>query len=260
MFRFFLIIYFSFCCLSPALASDAQDVDNIVQSFKTSMGNKDAQSISSLLDNSVELTYSNLHSTYSVSYTHLDVYKRQDMYDTRCATGYTDAVGKFFPNSPLAADTVNTQNIMDYSYCEKMFTIGQANRMRAALTSSIAGRNNLYSPTNLAATGALQPRPDLKPTPDFSIEKGVFVWGGPTAERTVFLCQNSSTQFQFRNKSWNDRITNVNWSFSNNASTATSTEMASPVYNSFSDAGWATITLEAIGNNSGCLLYTSRCV
>lgn len=65
MFRFFLIIYFSFCCLSPALASDAQDVDNIVQSFKTSMGNKDAQSISSLLDNSVELTYSNLHSTYS---------------------------------------------------------------------------------------------------------------------------------------------------------------------------------------------------
>jgi hypothetical protein len=181
-----------------------------------------------------------------------------DLHDTRCATGYTDAGGTFYPNSPLAADTSNTQNIMDYSYCEKMFTIGQANRMRAALTSSIAGRNNLYSPTNLAATGALQPRPDLKPIADFSVEKGVLSWGGQTAERAVFICQNSTTRFQFRNRSWNDTITNVNWTFSNTPATASSIEMTGSVLNTFSDAGWATITLNATGNNSGNTTLSSQ--
>jgi hypothetical protein len=174
-----------------------------------------------------------------------------DLYDTRCATGYTDFFGTYHPNSTLAADTVNTQNIMDYSYCQKMFTQGQADRMRSSLTSSVAGRNNLYSPSNLTATGALQPRADLKPIADFSVEKGVFSWGGITSERTVFLCQNSTTKFQFRNRSWNDTITDVNWTFSNNPTTTNSTLLVGAVTNSFKDAGWATITLEATGNNSG---------
>ncbi|GAA4835482.1 zinc-dependent metalloprotease [Algivirga pacifica] len=46
----------------------------------------------------------------------------------------------------------NTQNYMDYSSCPEMFTIGQKDRMRAALTSSVAGRNNLWSASNLSAT------------------------------------------------------------------------------------------------------------
>ena len=47
----------------------------------------------------------------------------------------------------------NVQNYMDYSYCSKMFTNGQCNRMRAALTSNTGGRNNLWTVANLAATG-----------------------------------------------------------------------------------------------------------
>lgn len=47
----------------------------------------------------------------------------------------------------------NVQNYMDYSYCSVMFTEGQVSRMRAALTSSTAGRNNLWSEANLVATG-----------------------------------------------------------------------------------------------------------
>ena len=174
-----------------------------------------------------------------------------DLYDTRCATGYTDFFGVYHPNSTLAADTSNTQNIMDYSYCSKMFTPGQATRMRASLTSTIAGRSNLYSPGNLVATGVLQPRADLLPIADFSVEKGIYSWGGITAERTVFLCQNSTTKFQFRNRSWNDTITAVNWSFSNSPSTASSTAMTGAVTSSFGTPGWATVTLEATGNNSG---------
>lgn len=65
MFRFLFLFLFTLCYLSTAFASDDQDVNNIVQSFKSSMGNKDAQDISTLLDNSVELTYNKLHSTYS---------------------------------------------------------------------------------------------------------------------------------------------------------------------------------------------------
>ncbi len=47
----------------------------------------------------------------------------------------------------------NVQNYMDYSYCNNMYTEGQKTRMRSALMSSISGRNNLWSATNLTATG-----------------------------------------------------------------------------------------------------------
>lgn len=47
----------------------------------------------------------------------------------------------------------NVQNVMDYSYCNVMFTQGQKTRMHACLNSPIAGRNNLWQPANLIATG-----------------------------------------------------------------------------------------------------------
>lgn len=47
----------------------------------------------------------------------------------------------------------NVENYMEYSYCDKMFTIGQADRMIAALTDWVAQRNELWQPENLAATG-----------------------------------------------------------------------------------------------------------
>lgn len=48
----------------------------------------------------------------------------------------------------------NVENYMDYSYCSKMFTTGQVTRMRSALNSSVGGRNNLWTTTNLNNTGA----------------------------------------------------------------------------------------------------------
>ncbi len=48
----------------------------------------------------------------------------------------------------------NVENYMDYSYCSKMFTTGQKSRMRTALNSSIAGRNNLWKASNLNEVGA----------------------------------------------------------------------------------------------------------
>lgn len=49
----------------------------------------------------------------------------------------------------------NVENYMEYSYCDKMFTEKQVDRMLAALTSPIAQRNQLWQTSNLQATGVL---------------------------------------------------------------------------------------------------------
>lgn len=50
----------------------------------------------------------------------------------------------------------NVENYMEYSYCSKMFTPGQATRMRTALVSNLAGRNKLWKTDNLVATGVFE--------------------------------------------------------------------------------------------------------
>jgi PKD repeat protein len=47
----------------------------------------------------------------------------------------------------------NVQNYMDYSYCSNMFTQGQVDRMRAAVTSNVSRRSSLWQESNLASTG-----------------------------------------------------------------------------------------------------------
>ncbi len=51
----------------------------------------------------------------------------------------------------------NIQNYMEYSYCSNMFTNGQCARMRSALTSTVAQRNQLITESNLIATGVMNP-------------------------------------------------------------------------------------------------------
>jgi PKD repeat protein len=50
----------------------------------------------------------------------------------------------------------NVENYMEYSYCSKMFTEGQKTRMLAALNSGTAQRNQLWTASNLSATGVNQ--------------------------------------------------------------------------------------------------------
>jgi hypothetical protein len=139
-------------------------------------------------------------------------------------------------------DTTNTQNVMDYSYCSKMFTYLQGVRMRATLRSPVAGRSNLVSPQNLLQTGATAPWPDLAPIADFSVNN-------------VFTCTNAAgnngPSFLFVNRSWNDTVSSVNWTFSNGSTvpTATTTGTAGNVPNvKFSTPGWVTITATANSN------------
>ena len=179
--------------------------------------------------------------------------------DTACATGYFK---HYFLDSLNTIDTLidypdtaNTQNTMDYSGCAKMFTKGQVYRMHQTLNLDVANRNHLWSPANLAATGALLPMQDLNPIPDFSVERGKPSSGIPPTERTYFYCANDAAiQFGFINRSWNDTITQVKWHFSNGATTpdvtSTSTTLSTAVYNSFSQPGWVTVGMEVTGNGA----------
>ena len=74
--------------------------------------------------------------------------------DTPITKGYTSCN---LNNSKIcdAAITENIENYMDYSYCNKMFTEGQKTRMRAALTSSLGGRSNIWASANLNSVAPL---------------------------------------------------------------------------------------------------------
>jgi PKD repeat protein len=83
-----------------------------------------------------------------------------------------DSTGTFGIDSLFIQGTAglieNTQNYMDYSYCSKMYTLGQKDRMRAALQSAVSHRSNLWSAANLAATGVLTPQNCLSKADFFS--------------------------------------------------------------------------------------------
>ena len=71
-----------------------------------------------------------------------------DVNGNTCSNDATNSGGYY------STDVIdNVQNIMEYSYCSTMFTQGQAARMQTSVNSSTAGRNNLWSAGNLAATG-----------------------------------------------------------------------------------------------------------
>ena len=72
-----------------------------------------------------------------------------DVMDTPNTRGWTSCN----LNGNTCGNLDNVQNYMDYSYCTKMFTQGQGDRMKAALNSFIAERDNLWTAGNLNATG-----------------------------------------------------------------------------------------------------------
>jgi len=93
----------------------------------------------------------------------------------------------------------NVQNAMDYSYCNVMFTEGQKTRMRASLNSPIANRNNLWSNTNLIATGVL-PEPASLCAADFASDETI-------------VCPHIDNTISFSNTSYHGETDSVFWSF-----------------------------------------------
>lgn len=126
----------------------------------------------------------------------------------------------------------NVQNYMDYSFCGRMFTIGQGTRMTNAALSPTGGRNNLHSTSNLIATGVLSPVSPCAPKPDFMADK---------TEACV------GDKVTFTDLSYNGVITNWNWSFSG-GSPATSAMQNS--FTNFTQSGLVPVQLK-VSNSVG---------
>jgi PKD repeat protein len=98
-------------------------------------------------------------------------------------------------NDTACGPYANTENYMNYASCRKMFTVGQANRMRTALNSAIGGRDNLWQPSNLISTGT-NAAPNLCKA-NFKVDKPV-------------ICLNDTINFS--DESFHN-VTSWNWSF-----------------------------------------------
>jgi PKD repeat protein len=130
----------------------------------------------------------------------------------------------------------NVENYMDYSYCSKMFTQGQVDRMRAALMVNSTGRSNLWTTNNLNQTGA---------TGTTYLCKAQF-----TSNKTS-VCLGDSIEFS--DDSYN-AVTGWNWTFEG-GSPASSTEQ-NPVV-TYTTPGVYTVTLAATdGTNSDSEIKT----
>ena len=119
---------------------------------------------------------------------------------------------------------------MDYTAgaCQNIFTVGQANRMNAALASVNSGRSNLWSAGNLAATGVL----DTASPCAANFSSNVV---GNT------ICENSS--INFIDNSYSGPITSRTWSFPGATLVSPSTVNDSIVTVQYPTAGFYDVSL-----------------
>ncbi|MBI4945144.1 MAG: T9SS type A sorting domain-containing protein [Bacteroidetes bacterium] len=144
----------------------------------------------------------------------------QNIHQSVCPTfPSVDAACGNAPNGGMFSD------YMDYTNgnCMNMFSIGQSARMNATLTSPISGRNNLWTASNLAATG-VNNTPQLC-TADFSVDQKVVCLG---------------TAVTFTDLSWNAAPTSWQWDFDNDGTTDDITQ--NPAY-TYTAAGTYSVKL-----------------
>jgi PKD repeat protein len=117
-------------------------------------------------------------------------------------------------NSYWGFDQVdNVENYMDYSYCSKMFTVGQGQLMQGTCWSGVGGRSNVVSASNLAAVGA---------DSNLVICKSDF-----TADQTE-ICVGST--INFTDASYHD-IQGWNWTFTGGTPSTSTAQNPSVTYN-----------------------------
>jgi PKD repeat protein len=122
----------------------------------------------------------------------------------------------------------NVENYMDYSYCSKMFTPGQADRMRTSILSSVGGRNNLCSSSNLIDVGITNPPLCLANFSPSSIQ----------------VCAGNTVTFS--DQSYN-APTSWNWSFPGGTPSSSSDQNPTVTYNT---PGKYTVSLAVSSNGT----------
>ena len=158
--------------------------------------------------------------------------------DTPITKGWTTCVlNGSICNPPIIE---NVQNFMDYSYCDNMFTEGQKTRVLAAVNSSIGGRSNLWTNTNLTATGVLSPSL-CAPEADFYYDR-------------TMVCENGVVDFY--DLSGNGTVTSRTWSFPGGNP---SSSVDSTVSVTYPTAGVYSVTLTS-GNATGTSSVTKNSI
>ncbi|HBS85637.1 MAG: hypothetical protein A2W91_14260 [Bacteroidetes bacterium GWF2_38_335] len=140
-------------------------------------------------------------------------------------------------NAVTCGSLDNVQNHMEYSYCTKMFTYGQKDRMRATMNSTISGRVNLWQESNLIATGVIdEPAPAIcVPVADLSCD-------------STEGCEGIT--IQFTDRSYNSDLDSTwtwAWEFEG-GEPAVSTEQNPEI--TYFTAGWFNVTL-TVSNSAG---------
>jgi len=132
----------------------------------------------------------------------------------------------------------NIENYMEYASCRKMFTAGQSSRMRAALTSGIAQRNQLITTSNHIATGILQAE-DLLCAVDFDASRNVVCIG---------------EEIEFNDGSFHG-VNEWTWNFGDNTSISGTDpeEFENPIH-SYDQAGIYSVSLLAANGSDEELL------
>lgn len=140
----------------------------------------------------------------------------------------------------------NTQNYMDYSYCNAMFTNGQANFMNNVLDQPTSGRDHLYTAENRVATGTSTLTPvTCIPVADFFVD--VNGASGNLAQNANVMTACVNDPIAFKDASWKASVTSWSWSFPG-GSPATSTAQNPTV--TYASPGWYSITL-TVSNAAG---------
>jgi PKD repeat protein len=140
------------------------------------------------------------------------------------------------PNGDMFTD------YMDYTNgsCQNMFSIGQAARMNAALSSSTSNRNNLWSAANLIATGTSTPSAVIcAPIATF-------------LNNTRYVCEG--TTINFTDGSWNGVPDTWTWDFPGGTPSTSTLQNPSIQYNT---AGTYDVTL-TVTNATGSDTYTEN--
>jgi len=170
--------------------------------------------------------------------------------DTPITTGYTSCPSSANARNCDPDSVENYQNHMDYSYCHRMFTKGQVERMRAALALTTADRSNLWAEETLAATG-IAPGSEARcpPQADFYASVGPDNQN-PSVPFSPTAC--TGTNVLFRDNSSRAFPTSWSWTFQD-GNPATSDQRHPTV--SFTSPGWKRVTL-TVSNEHGATTKT----
>ncbi|GAB5416296.1 MAG: hypothetical protein Crog4KO_11200 [Crocinitomicaceae bacterium] len=147
-----------------------------------------------------------------------------------------------YPSQWIDCDTTNggvvedLQNYMDYSYCYRHFTPGQATAMNNTLEGIAGQRNNLWLDSTLQLTGVKDLQTPQDPSNTLTVPLCTPV-ADFFANRTT-ACAGSLISFE--DVSWNGVVESREWTFED-GTPATSTSATANV--SFSGSGWKKVTL-----------------